>query len=198
MFLSRLRQAALALLRRVEPTVVLQHLSNTFTDTALLMVVKERSAHANYPGLSPENSQQKALSDFYMIYLLIIKLVPILPALLLARLGDRGWRRAPIVVSLIGYLVVRVGLLLVILFHLPLEVMFGLTFVCELGGGFCVFWSSVMTLTSIGTTPEERSKVGLVARVPLWQPEVKNIPFLLLVFYRHIVFLLILSLLFIV
>uniref|UniRef100_H3D6R2 Solute carrier family 46 member 2 n=1 Tax=Tetraodon nigroviridis TaxID=99883 RepID=H3D6R2_TETNG len=89
----------------------------------------------------------------------IVKLVPILPALLLARLGDRGWRRAPIVVSLSGYLVARVGLLLLLLFRLPLEVMFGLVVVFELGGGYCAFWSGVMTLTSIGTAAEERSKV---------------------------------------
>ncbi|CAG04896.1 unnamed protein product [Tetraodon nigroviridis] len=104
MFLSRWGPAALALLHRVEPTVVLQQLSSTFFDTALLMVVKERSANASYPDLSRGDSQQKAMSDFYMVYNLIVKLVPILPALLLARLGDRGWRRAPIVVSLSGYL----------------------------------------------------------------------------------------------
>uniref|UniRef100_H3D6R0 Solute carrier family 46 member 2 n=1 Tax=Tetraodon nigroviridis TaxID=99883 RepID=H3D6R0_TETNG len=143
----------------VEPTVVLQQLSSTFFDTALLMVVKERSANASYPDLSRGDSQQKAMSDFYMVYNLIVKLVPILPALLLARLGDRGWRRAPIVVSLSGYLVARVGLLLLLLFRLPLEVMFGLVVVFELGGGYCAFWSGVMTLTSIGTAAEERSKV---------------------------------------
>lgn len=160
MFLSRLGQAALVLLHRVEPTVVLQQLSSTFYDTALLMVVKERSANASYPDLSRDDSQQKAMSNFYMIYNLILKLVPILPALLLARFGDRGWRRAPIVVSLSGYLVARVGLLLLLLFHLPLEVMFGMVVVFELGGGYCAFWSGVMTLTSVGTAAEERSKVG--------------------------------------
>lgn len=160
MFLSRQGQAGLALLRRVELTVILQQLSSTFSETALLLLVKERSASASYPGLSPEDSQQKAMSDFYMVYNLIVRLVPILPALLLARLGDRGWRRAPIVVSLSGYLVARVGLLLVLRCHLPLQVMFGLVVIFELGGGFCAFWAGVMTLTSLGTTAEERSKVG--------------------------------------
>ncbi|CAG04894.1 unnamed protein product, partial [Tetraodon nigroviridis] len=150
----------------VEPTVVLQQLSSTFFDTALLMVVKERSANASYPDLSRGDSQQKAMSDFYMVYNLIVKLVPILPALLLARLGDRGWRRAPIVVSLSGYLVARVGLLLLLLFRLPLEVMFGLVVVFELGGGYCAFWSGVMTLTSIGTAAEERSKLQSGKRDP--------------------------------
>lgn len=174
MFLTRLGQAALALLHRVELTVVLQQLGSTFFDTALLMVVKDRSANASYPDLSRGDSQQKTMSDFYMIYNLIVMLVPIIPALLLARLGDRGWRRAPIVVSLSGYLVARVGLLLLVLFHLPLEVMFGLVVIFELGGGFCAFWSGVMTLTSISTTAEERSKVG-AASVLLFEPETKTI-----------------------
>lgn len=160
MLLSRLGQAALTLLHQVEPTVILQQLSSTFFDTALLMVVKDHYANSSYPGLSRENSQQKAMSNFYMIYNLIIKLTPILPALLLARLGDRGWRKAPIVVSLSGYLVARVSLLLVVLFHLPPEVMFGIVVVFELGGGHCAFWPGVMTLLSVSTTLEERSQVG--------------------------------------
>lgn len=160
MLLSRLGQAALTLLHQVEPTVILQQLSSTFFDTALLMVVKDHYANSSYPGLSREDSQQKAMSNFYMIYNLIIKLTPILPALLLARLGDRGWRKAPIVTSLSGYLLARVSLLLVVLFHLPLEVMFGIVVVFELGGGHCTFWPGVMTLLSVSTTLEERSQVS--------------------------------------
>lgn len=157
-------QTALAVLRQVELTVVLEQLGSTFFDTALLMVVKDRCANATYPDsqLSREASQQKAMSDFYMIYNLIIMLTPILPALLLAWLGDRGWRRTPIVVSLSGYMVARIGLLLVVIFRLPLKVMFGMAVLFELGGGYCAFWSSVMTLTSIGTRAEERSKVGVL------------------------------------
>lgn len=164
MLLSRLGQAALTLLHRVEPTVILQQLSSTFYDTALLMVVKDHYANTSYPGLSREESQQNAMSNFYMIYNLIIKLTPILPALLLARLGDRGWRKAPIVASLSGYLLARVSLLLVLLLHLPLEVMFGVVVVFELGGGHCAFWPGVMTLLSVSTTTEERSQVGAGSR----------------------------------
>eukprot|EP00066_Takifugu_rubripes_P010705 XP_003978737.2 PREDICTED: thymic stromal cotransporter homolog isoform X1 [Takifugu rubripes] len=165
MLLSRLGQAALTLLHRVEPTVILQQLSSTFFDTALLMVVKDHYANSSYPGLSREDSQQKAMSNFYMIYNLIVTLIPIVPALLLARLGDRGRRKAPIVVSLSGYLVARVSLLLVVLFHLPPEVMFGIVVVFELSGGYCAFWTGVMTLLSVSTTMEERSKV--IMRVEL-------------------------------
>lgn len=156
-------QAAFALLRRIEPTLMLEQLGSTFFDTALLMVVKDRCANATYPDahLSREASQQKAISDFYMIYSLIIKLTPILPSMLLARLSDRGWRRTPIVVSLGGYLLSRLMLLLVVVCRLPLEVMFGAAVLFGLSGGYCAFWSGVMTLVSLGSTAADRSKVSV-------------------------------------
>uniref|UniRef100_A0A8C9X7E9 Solute carrier family 46 member 2 n=1 Tax=Sander lucioperca TaxID=283035 RepID=A0A8C9X7E9_SANLU len=144
-----------------EPVVVLEQLGSTLFETALLMVVKDRSVNATYPDahLSREDSQQKAITDFYMAYNLIIRLLPILPALLLARLGDRGWRRAPIVVPMSGYLLSRLALLLVVVFRLPLEVMFGAAVVFGLSGGFCAYWPGVMTLASLGSTATDRSKV---------------------------------------
>uniref|UniRef100_A0A3Q4BZL8 Uncharacterized protein n=1 Tax=Mola mola TaxID=94237 RepID=A0A3Q4BZL8_MOLML len=153
-----------AALRQVETTVVLEQLGSTLFDTALLMVVKDRSANASYPGshLSREESEQKAMSDFYMTFNLILRLTPILPSLLLARLGDRGWRKVPIVVPLCGYLLARLGLLLVVVLRLPLQVMFGAAVLYELCGGYCSFWPGVITLTSIGTTAKDRSKVSVL------------------------------------
>ncbi|XP_078128043.1 solute carrier family 46 member 2 [Sander vitreus] len=158
MVLSSLCQTVL---RQIEPVVVLEQLGSTLFDTALLMVVKDRNVNATYPDahLSREDSQQKAITDFYMAYNLIIRLVPIFPALLLARLGDRGWRRAPIVVPMSGYLLSRLALLLVVVFRLPLEVMFGAAVVFGLSGGFCAYWPGVMTLASLGSTATDRSKV---------------------------------------
>ncbi len=155
-------QAAFAVFRQIEPILVLEQLGSTLFDTALQMVVKDRCANATYPDahLSREDSQQRAMSDFYMTYNLIIQLTPILPALLLARLGDRGWRRAPIVVPLGGYLLSRLILLLVVVFRLPLKVMFGAAVLFGLSGGFCAFWPGVMTLASLGSTATERSKVS--------------------------------------
>ncbi|XP_068609375.1 solute carrier family 46 member 2-like [Brachionichthys hirsutus] len=154
-------EAVFTALRRIEPSMVLELLGRHFFDTALLMVVKDRSANATYPDadLSREESQQKAMSDFYMIYKLIFLLTGILPSLLLAKIGDRGWRRVPIVVSLGGSLMSTVILLLVVLFRLPLEVMFGAAALFGLSGGFAAFWSGVMTLASLGSTPADRSKV---------------------------------------
>ncbi|XP_041816004.1 thymic stromal cotransporter homolog [Chelmon rostratus] len=161
MVLPNLCQTASAVLRQIEPVLVLEQLGSTLFDTALRMVVRDRCANATYPDahLSRDDSQQKAMSDFYMIYTLIIQLTPILPALLLARLGDRGWRKAPIVVPLSGYLMSRVALLLVVILRLPLEVMYGAAVVFGLSGGYCTFWPGVMTLVSLGSTAADRSKV---------------------------------------
>ncbi|XP_023117836.1 thymic stromal cotransporter homolog [Amphiprion ocellaris] len=154
-----LLHAAFGLLRQLEPLIVLEQLGSSLFDTALLMVVKDRCSNVTEPGKSREESQQKAFTDFYMTYNLIIRLVPILPALLLARLSDRGWRKAPVVVSLCGYLLSRVALLLVVLFRLPLEVMFGAAVLFGLSGGFGAFWPGVMTLVSLRSTAKDRSKV---------------------------------------
>ncbi|KAI3361974.1 hypothetical protein L3Q82_012323, partial [Scortum barcoo] len=150
-----------AALRHIWPVVVMEQLGSTLFDTALQMVVKDRCANATYPDreISREESQQRAMTDFYMVYNLIVQLTPILPALLLARLGDRGWRRAPIVVPLSGYLLSRLALLLVILCRLPLEVMFGAAVLFGLSGGFGAYWPGVMTLASLGSRTAERSKV---------------------------------------
>ncbi|KAM7369200.1 hypothetical protein PAMP_013492 [Pampus punctatissimus] len=158
-------EKAFKVLRQIETVIVLEQLGSTLFDTALQMVVKDRCANATYPDTSREESQQRAMTNFYMTYNLIIQLTPILPALLLARLGDRGWRKAPIVVPLSGYLLSRLALLLVVLFRLPLQVMFGAAVVFGLSGGYCAFWPGVMTLTSLSSTTTDRSKA--IMRVEL-------------------------------
>lgn len=152
-------QIASTVIRLIEPTVMLEELASALFDTALQVVVKDRSANATNPDTSREESQQRAMTNFYMTYNLIIHLTPILPALILARLGDRGWRKAPIVVPLCGYLLSRIILLLVVLLHLPLKVMFGAATIFGLSGGYCAFWPGVMTLVSLSSTTTERSKV---------------------------------------
>ncbi|GAA6224639.1 thymic stromal cotransporter homolog [Lates japonicus] len=159
MVLPNLCQTAFTVLRQVEPIIVLEMLGSTLFDTALALVVKDRCANATYPDLSREDSQQKAMTDFFMAYNLIIRLAPIIPALLLAKLSDRGRRKAPIVVPLGGYVLSRLGLLLVVMFRLPVEVMFGAAVLFGLSGGFCAYWPGVMTLASLGSTATDRSKV---------------------------------------
>ncbi|XP_041825066.1 thymic stromal cotransporter homolog [Melanotaenia boesemani] len=156
--MSNLCVAALAVLRQIEPIIILEQLGSTLFDTAVQMVVRDRCANASYPDRSREASQQKAMTDFFMTYSLIIRLIPILPSLLLARLSDRGWRKAPIVVPLSGYLLSSFALLLVVIFSFPLELMFGAAVLFGLSGGFGAFWPGVMTLTSLGSTAADRSK----------------------------------------
>ncbi|XP_006795635.1 thymic stromal cotransporter homolog [Neolamprologus brichardi] len=159
MVVPNLCQAAFAMLRQIEPIIVLEQLGSTLFDTALQMVVRDRCANATDPGHSSEDAQQKAMTDFYMINNLIIQLTPIFPALFLARLSDRGRRKAPIVSPLTGYLLSRVILLLVVVLNLPLQVMFAAGTLLGLSGGFTAYWPGVMTLASLGSTAADRSKV---------------------------------------
>uniref|UniRef100_A0A3B5L8H1 Solute carrier family 46 member 2 n=1 Tax=Xiphophorus couchianus TaxID=32473 RepID=A0A3B5L8H1_9TELE len=144
---------------RTKPIIVLEQLGSTLFDTALQMVVRDRTANITDPGHSSEESQQTAITNFYMTYNLIIQFTPIIPALVLASLSDRGWRRAPIVVPLSGYLLSRLALLLVVIFGLPLKLMFAAAVVFGLSGGFSAYWPGIMTLASLGSTAADRSKV---------------------------------------
>lgn len=157
-----------AVFRRPEPVIVLHQLAGALFDTALQMVVKERCANITAPGgsvSSTDNDRQKAMSDFYMKYEFIIKLTPILPALLLARLGDRGWRKAPVVTPLVGYLLSRLTLLLLIVLRSPLEVMYVGAALYGLTGGFCSYWAGVLTLVSLGSTARDRSKAMITVEL---------------------------------
>ncbi|XP_045070377.1 thymic stromal cotransporter homolog, partial [Coregonus clupeaformis] len=71
--------------------------------------------------------------------------------------GDLGYRKIPIVIPLVGYLVSRGVLLLVLVMELPIEAMFGGVVVHGLSGGFCSYWAGVMTLVSLTSTEEDRS-----------------------------------------
>ncbi|KAM3874315.1 solute carrier family 46 member 2 [Diretmus argenteus] len=161
---GRCSTRALVLLRRIEVVILLQQLGSAFFDTALLMVAKDRCATTTTDPVTNSSatggdSQQKAMSDFYMTYNLITQLVPIVPALLLARVGDRGWRRVPIAVPLCGYLLSRLTLLLVVVLRAPLQVMFLGAVLHGLCGGFASYWAGVMALVSLGSTAKDRSKV---------------------------------------
>ncbi|XP_034047795.1 thymic stromal cotransporter homolog [Thalassophryne amazonica] len=149
-------QSVLPVLRQVEPIVVLQQLGCSLYDTALQMVVRDRCTNASSPD---DSSRQKAMADFYMTYHMIMQLMTVLPMLLLARLSDRGWRRLPIVLPLVGYLLSRLTLLLVILLRAPLAVMFAGAALYSLTGGYGAYWSGVMTLASLNSTAKNRSKV---------------------------------------
>ncbi|MBN3295531.1 TSCOT protein, partial [Amia calva] len=143
----------------VEPVVVAAQLASALYDTGLQMVVKERcNVTTSSNTTAPEDQQQKAISNFYMVYNMISSFVPFLPAIFLARIGDqRRSRKIPISVPLVGYFLSRALLLIVILFQLPIQVMFGGAILYGLGGGFSSYWAGVFSLVSERSNEAQRS-----------------------------------------
>ncbi|XP_051973013.1 thymic stromal cotransporter homolog [Xyrauchen texanus] len=136
----------------IAPLVFCAQVASSFFDTALQMVVKERCANTTDP-----DSEQKAITNFNMIFNMILKFVPIVPAILLAKVGDKGYRKVPIFVPLIGYLVSRTLLLLDIVLEWPLQVLYAVPVIHGLCGGFASYWAGVMALVSVCATEDKRS-----------------------------------------
>ncbi|XP_061488482.1 solute carrier family 46 member 2 isoform X2 [Rhineura floridana] len=139
----------------IEPVVAGAQLASAFYDTGLLLIVKNYYNQTN--SSSGENSQQKAISNFFIIYKLLDGLTPLVSAYGLAKLGDMKSRKISICVPLLGYLLSRILLLLLILLTWPIEVMYGAAVLHGLAGGFCTYWASVMALTSHSSSASRRS-----------------------------------------
>ncbi|XP_059894303.1 thymic stromal cotransporter homolog [Gadus macrocephalus] len=156
-----------AVCRKVETLVVLQQLGGALFDTALQVVVKERSnsTDGGVNSTSTVDDRQRAMSDFFMTYNLLGKLTPIVPAIILAKLSDRGWRKAPIIAPLLGYMASRLVLLLVVVLGWPIQVMWVGVSLHGFSGGFSAIWAGVMTVVSLGSTEQRRS--GVMMRVEL-------------------------------
>ncbi|XP_043106509.1 thymic stromal cotransporter homolog isoform X2 [Puntigrus tetrazona] len=135
----------------IAPLVFCAQVASSFFDTALQMIVKERCANPD------RDAEQKAITNFNMTFNMVLKFVPILPAILLAKVGDKGYRRAPIVVPLVGYFLSRGLLLLDILLEWPLQVLYAVPVIHGLCGGFASYWAGVMALVSVSSGEEERS-----------------------------------------
>nr|XP_033781857.1 thymic stromal cotransporter homolog isoform X2 [Geotrypetes seraphini] len=139
----------------IEPVVAGAQLAGSLYDTGLLMVVK------NYYNSSAEGAgevaQQKAISNFYTIYNLVLGLSPLLSAYFLARLGDEKHRKIPICGPLCGYLLSRLIVLFVILLDWPIEVIYGSAALNGLSGGFATYWSGIMALAALGSSESRRS-----------------------------------------
>ncbi|KAM9642135.1 solute carrier family 46 member 2 isoform 1-T1 [Trichechus inunguis] len=149
----------------IEPVVASTQVAASLYDAGLLLVVKEyydaggSSNHSASP--SPrgavEDQQQRAISNFYIIYNLVMGLTPLLTAYWLGWLSDRYHRKISICVPLLGFLLCRLGLLLKVLLDWPLEVMYAAATLKGLCGGFSAFWSGVMALGSLGSSEGRRS-----------------------------------------
>lgn len=143
----------------IEPVVAGSQVASAFYDTALLLVVKNYYNQTNItaPSHALEDAQQKAVSNFYIIYNLVLGLSPLVSAYGLSKLGDRIHRKIPICFPLLGYLGSKTLLLLLILLGWPIEVMYGAAAFNGLTGGFTTLWAGVMALGSLGSSESRRS-----------------------------------------
>ncbi|XP_074850132.1 solute carrier family 46 member 2 [Carettochelys insculpta] len=148
----------------VEPVVAGAQVASAFYDTGLLLVVKHyyNQSNSTAPARVLEDAQQKAVSDFYIIYNLVLGLSPLLTAYGLATLSDAKDRRISLCVPLLGYLGSRLLLLLLILLQWPIEVMYGAAALNGLTGGFTTYWAGIMALGSLGSS-ERRRALRLIA-----------------------------------
>ncbi|CAH2293601.1 thymic stromal cotransporter homolog [Pelobates cultripes] len=142
----------------IEPVVVGAQVAASFYDTGLLMTVRN---HYNKTTLSSNSSSedalQKAISNFYITYNVIMGLTPMLSAYILAKLGERISGKILICVPLAGYLVSRLFLLFVILWDWPIEVIFGSAALNGLTGWFTTYWAGVMAWASQSSSESRRS-----------------------------------------
>uniref|UniRef100_A0A8C5TU09 Solute carrier family 46 member 2 n=1 Tax=Malurus cyaneus samueli TaxID=2593467 RepID=A0A8C5TU09_9PASS len=143
----------------IEPVVAGSQVASAFYDTALLLVVKNyyNQTNSTAPSQALEDAQQKAVSNFYIIYNLVLGLSPLVSAYGLSKLGDRMHRKIPICIPLLGYLGSKTLLLLMILLGWPVEVMYGAAAFNGLTGGFTTLWAGIMALGSLGSSESRRS-----------------------------------------
>ncbi|NXH43641.1 TSCOT protein, partial [Dicaeum eximium] len=151
--------AIMAVRTWIEPVVAGSQVASAFYDTALLLVVKNyyNQTNSTAPSHALEDAQQKAVSNFYIIYNLVLGLSPLVSAYGLSKLGDRIHRKIPICFPLLGYLGSKTLLLLLILLGWPVEVMYGAAAFNGLTGGFTTFWAGIMALGSLGSSESKRS-----------------------------------------
>ncbi|XP_018416647.1 PREDICTED: thymic stromal cotransporter homolog [Nanorana parkeri] len=146
----------------IEPVVAGAQIASSFYDTALLMAVRNHyNKTIDYQQASINSSTddvlQKAISNFYIIYNVIMGLTPLLSAYILAKIGDKTSRKVTICVPLLGYLLSRMFLLFIILWEWPIEVMFGSAALNGLTGWFTTYWAGVMAWASICSSERRRS-----------------------------------------
>ncbi|KAM4807946.1 solute carrier family 46 member 2-like [Rhinophrynus dorsalis] len=142
----------------IEPVVAGSQFASSFYDTGLLLVLKGYYNQTNDKlNSSNEDAQQKSISNFYIIYNLILKLTPLLSAYILAKISDHSSRKITLCVPLCGYIVSNLLLLFVILWDWPIEVMFGSAAFNGLTGWYTAFWAGVMALASLVSSEKERS-----------------------------------------
>ncbi|KAM8961340.1 solute carrier family 46 member 2-like [Pelodytes ibericus] len=142
----------------IEPVVAAAQFAGSFYDTGLLMVTKKYYNQMNTTtNNSSEDVVQKSISNFYIIYNLILKLTPLLSSYFLATCLGNINKKITLCVPLVGYLVSSVVFLFVILWDWPIEVMYGSAAFNGLTGWSITYWSGVMIWASLGSSESQRS-----------------------------------------
>ncbi|XP_063785934.1 solute carrier family 46 member 2-like [Pseudophryne corroboree] len=139
----------------IEPVVAGCQLASSFYDTGLILVVKGYYNKTNVT--TNEDVLQKSISNFYIIYNLIIKLTPLLSAYILAKMGDKINRKITICVPISGFFISSLFLLFLILWDWQIEVMFGTAAFNGLCGWFTAYWAGVMSLASLNSSEKRRT-----------------------------------------
>ncbi|KAM3617553.1 uncharacterized protein V6R79_008068 [Siganus canaliculatus] len=152
----------------IQPVVAGVQLGSSLFLTTLPMVVKERCV--NISGDDALNSTltdswQSNMSTFYMTYKSLSQVLPVISGLFLAHLGDRGWRKSPIVVPLIGCILSRLVMVLMLMQDWSLEVLWIEVTIRGICGGLPVFWSNIMALLSLNSTQQDRSRLMMRAEL---------------------------------
>uniref|UniRef100_A0A8C5Q5F1 Thymic stromal cotransporter n=1 Tax=Leptobrachium leishanense TaxID=445787 RepID=A0A8C5Q5F1_9ANUR len=143
---------------RIEPVVFLLQLATTFYDSGIHLVLKDYYSKLASSSTKPvEIKVEDAIFNFYFTYKLIMSLTPMVSAYLLTKLGCRGYRRVPICVPIIGYLIARPLLLLVMILELPIEVMYAAAAINGLTGYYTTYWPGVKAWALEGSSEDGRS-----------------------------------------
>lgn len=152
----------------IHPLIAAVQIGNSLYVTALPMMMKDRCINSTRDGASnstSEDSWQNSMSSFYMTCKILSQLLPIIPCLFLARLGDRGWRKVAIVVPLLGLILARVVMLLMLTLDWPLEVLYMEVTLAGVCGGVTAVWGETLTLLSLSSTKQDRSHLLMRAEV---------------------------------
>lgn len=136
--------------------------------TALPIIIKERCINSSTAGdlnSTAEDGWQSSISRVYTTCRILSQLAPIVPCLVLARLGDRGWRKVPIVVPLLGLILARLVMLLMLTLDWHLEVLYMEVALAGVCGGVTAVSAGTLTLLSLSCANLERSLLLMRAEV---------------------------------
>ncbi|KAK1157171.1 thymic stromal cotransporter protein isoform X1 [Acipenser oxyrinchus oxyrinchus] len=138
----------------VEPVVILNSIGSSFYDTALTLAIYSR---CNETSGGQSDEAQTLSSDFFRVYNSLGSLVSLLSTVPLGRLADRRGQKVLLVVPQLGSILGKSFLLFLILYRLPLYVLYVGVCLHGICGGSPAYWSGVVSLAAMRSGPRARS-----------------------------------------